>query len=149
MSNPIVSITYSDETVRSLLQKLALKAEEAADTKLIVGTNVSYAQEHQEGIGQQKRTFLGVSDSDRQVIISLLQDALKDPESGYKDTLKEIGEYLLLSTDKRWEAEEAPDGTPWPKNSPWVLERKKRLGKIQKILQETGRLRSSIAYRIE
>ena len=144
-----ISIEYDDDSIRSLLQKLQEKLEEAENTKLIVGTSVSYAYEHQTGDGQRKREFLGVSDSDRLVLQSILEEAIVDPASSYRSTLQEMGEYLLLSTDQRWEKEEAPDGTPWAKNAPWVIERKKRLGKIQKILQETGRLRSSIGYRID
>jgi phage gpG-like protein len=144
-----ISIEYEDESVRSLLQKLQEKLEDTENTKLIVGTSVSYAYEHQTGDGQRKREFLGVSETDRLVLQSILEESILDPASNYRSTLQEMGEYLLLSTDQRWEAEEAPDGTPWAKNAPWVIERKKRLGKIQKILQETGRLRSSIAYRID
>ena len=145
----ILSIEYKDDGVRDLLQKLSDRSKEASEVKLIVGTNVSYAAEHQLGDGQIKREFLGVSDSDRSVIIEMLEEALRDSDREYREALREVGEYMLLSTDQRWEQEVAPDGTPWPKNALWVSERKKRLGRINKILQDTGRLRSSINYRIE
>ena len=145
----IVSIEYDDEEVRELLESIARKSEEAEDTQLIIGTNVGYAAEHQLGEGQVKREFLGISPDDREVVVELLKDNLIQPNLSLRTVLMEVGEYLLLTTDQRWEQQIAPDGTPWKKNAPWVIERKKRLGRINKILQETGRLRSSIAYRIE
>lgn len=144
-----ISIEYNDDSIQSLLGELVEKLEEADRLKLIVGTNVSYAYEHQVGDGQRKREFLGVSDTDRAILVAILQESIADPNASYHSTLQEMGEYMLYATDQRWEQEVDPSGMPWAKNAPWVIERKKKLGRIQKILQDTGRLRSSIAYRIE
>lgn len=144
-----VTLEYFDEQVKKLLEDLADKSQEAEDTKLIIGTNVTYAADHQLGQGQIQREFLGVSDDDRVVVLQILQENMKLQNVSLRVALQEIGEYLLLSTDRRWEEEIAPDGTPWQPNAPWVVEWKKRRGRLQKILQSTGRLRSSISYRIE
>lgn len=58
---------------------------------------------------------------------------------------RSIGEFLLLRTDERFQAEKAPDGTPWAPLSPATLAQKS----TDKILQESGTrggLRGSIAY---
>lgn len=144
-----VTLEYFDEQVKKLLEALAEKSQEAEDTKLIIGTNVSYAAEHQLGEGQVKREFLGVSEDDQIIVMEILRENLRLQNVSLRVALREIGEYLLLSTDRRWAEEIAPDGTPWKPNAPWVVEWKKRRGRIQKILQSTGRLRSSISYRIE
>ena len=57
-----------------------------------------------------------------------------------------IGEYLLMSTDDRFEQQIDPAGVPWQPNSPYVMQFKRDNGLILKILQSTGRLRGSIAY---
>lgn len=57
--------------------------------------------------------------------------------------LVSLGEYLVRSTDDRFDAEKSPSGLPWQKLSPATLIRKK----VKKILTERSRLRNSIAYR--
>lgn len=57
-----------------------------------------------------------------------------------------IGEYLLMATDDRFEQEVDPDGVPWRPDSPYTLQLKRENKRILKILQSTGRLRGSIAY---
>jgi phage virion morphogenesis protein len=57
-----------------------------------------------------------------------------------------IGEYLLMATDDRFEQEVDPDGVPWQPNSPSILAFKRENKRILKILQSTGRLRGSITY---
>lgn len=56
----------------------------------------------------------------------------------------EIGEYLLESHQERFALEVAPDGTPWEPLSPKTLRKKKD----DRILQESGTLRDSLAYQI-
>lgn len=63
--------------------------------------------------------------------------------------MQRFGEALLLSTDERWEQEIAPTGVPWKPNTPYTIAQKRSQGRILKILQSTGRLRGSIAYRAE
>jgi phage virion morphogenesis protein len=72
-----------------------------------------------------------------------LQQRLGDLQPIYR----ELGEYLLLSTDIRWEREIDPDGNRWKALTPFTRSQKESLGRIDKILQSTGRLRASIRYR--
>lgn len=47
-----------------------------ANNSVIVGTNVGYAYKHQVGEGVPKREFLGISDRNKQDIISILDEYL-------------------------------------------------------------------------
>lgn len=47
---------------------------------VLVGTNVAYAYEHQLGINQIQRQFLGVSEQDAEEIKSIIQEYLEAPE---------------------------------------------------------------------
>lgn len=60
--------------------------------------------------------------------------------------MKQIGEYLLLATDDRFDKEIAPDGTPWKPNSAFTIAKKRAEGRILKVLQSTGQMRASITY---
>ena len=57
--------------------------------------------------------------------------------------LLSMGEYLVRSTDDRFDAQKTPAGLPWAPLRPATLIRKK----IKKILTERSRLRNSITYR--
>lgn len=57
-----------------------------------------------------------------------------------------IGEYLLMATDDRFEQEVDPDGAPWQPLTDYTLSLKRENKRILKILQSTGRLRGSITY---
>lgn len=60
--------------------------------------------------------------------------------------LKVIGEYMLVSTDRRFTNQgPAPDGKAWAPLKPSTLARKK----IKKILTETSHLRGSIRYQLQ
>lgn len=61
--------------------------------------------------------------------------------------MKEVGELMLLSTDQRFENEIAPSGTPWQRLSPRTIALKQQQGRIMKILQSTGLMRSRTSYR--
>lgn len=63
--------------------------------------------------------------------------------------MKNIGEYLLLSTDDRFRNEVDPSGRKWEPNSPRTISQKRAQGRINKVLQSTGRLRSGINYKAE
>jgi phage virion morphogenesis protein len=63
--------------------------------------------------------------------------------------MKNIGEYLVLSTDDRFRNEVDPSGNNWRPDSPRTIAMKRAQGRILKTLQSTGRLRSSLAYRAE
>ncbi|HEY9643072.1 MAG TPA: phage virion morphogenesis protein [Coleofasciculaceae cyanobacterium] len=58
--------------------------------------------------------------------------------------MRNIGQALLLSTDTRWQQEIDPQGKSWKPNSPYTIAQKRAQGRINKILQNTGRLRDSI-----
>lgn len=62
--------------------------------------------------------------------------------------LKEIGEYILLATDERFEFQIDPNGQPWRPNSTYTLNLKRQRGQILKVLQATGRMRSSYFYSV-
>lgn len=57
--------------------------------------------------------------------------------------LLSMGEYLVRSTDDRFDAQKSPSGLPWKPVTPATLIRKR----IKKILTERSRLRNSIVYR--
>lgn len=65
---------------------------------------------------------------------------------GNLDTpLRDIGEYLMLSTDTRYTRQITPEGTPWAPLSPVTLARKKDT----RILRETGVLQDTLHYQVE
>lgn len=48
------------------------------NNSVLVGTNISYAYEHQLGINQVQRQFLGVSEKDTTQIKSIIQEYITD-----------------------------------------------------------------------
>lgn len=146
----MISASISDRELRDKLAQLQQVTEDLGSIKLVVGTPMRYMAQHQRGTnGMKKREFLGVSNSDRQEIVEILDDATANPmPRGAEIALRECGEVLLLSTDTRWEREVAPDGTPWKKNTPYTTRLKKAKGRILKTLQSTGLARASINYQI-
>lgn len=91
--------------------------------------------------------FISADYADRELaaLLRSIQRRIRDVEP----VLRTVGEDMLLSTDIRWGQEIAPDGTRWKPLAKATIDRKKRLGRILKILQETGTARNSINYRIE
>lgn len=72
--------------------------------------------------------------------------------------LSDLGEYLTLSTDERFDRHEAPDGTPWAAVSDEYADRKlkgratKRSGAVTdptKVLELTRDLRRLLRYSVE
>lgn len=81
-----------------------------------------------------------------------LQQKLKEVASKVSDPsefLEEAGQIVQLGTDQRWEKEIDPDGNRWAENSEYTRRLKREQGRIDKILQSSGRARASINYRIE
>lgn len=74
-------------------------------------------------------------------VIGELLDRIGDATEVFQD----FGEYLLLESDRRFDRQSAPDGTPWAPLKPETLARKR----IPKILTERSRLRDSLAYDAE
>lgn len=62
--------------------------------------------------------------------------------------MRDVGEYLLASVDLRFQQEIDPAGIPWKKLSPFTIRLKKAEGKILRILQRTGLMRSRVNYRV-
>ncbi len=56
----------------------------------------------------------------------------------------DIGEHLLISTEERYQRQEAPDGTPWEPLSPKYQARKKKNQDLIMVLE--GYLRNTYAY---
>ncbi|GAB4481864.1 MAG: phage virion morphogenesis protein [Burkholderiaceae bacterium] len=106
-------------------------------------------------------------DIDDRAVLRVLSDLLRrvsDPAPALRD----IGEYLVASTRRRFGAGLAPDGTPWAPNSPVTIMRhlgkyggsfRRRGGGLTKkgaaraaakrpLIGETRRLSSEIAYRL-
>lgn len=83
---------------------------------------------------------------DDKTVIKLLRD-IQSRSRDLTIPLREVGEQLLFSSDQRFEREVDPDGRPWKSNSPRTTARKRALGRILKVLQETGTGRASLNYR--
>ena len=80
-----------------------------------------------------------IKDSEANAALAGLQTHLSD----LSPVMKEIGESLLFSTEKRFDHTEAPDGTQWAPRSPVTLARyAKQGGSIGPILHRTGELRA-------
>ena len=65
-----------------------------------------------------------------------------------KPALREIGEYVLFATDQRFVTETDPQGNKWKPLTPFTLREKRAKGRILKILQSTGLLRSRVNYQV-
>ncbi|GEK71588.1 MULTISPECIES: phage virion morphogenesis protein [Halomonas] len=78
----------------------------------------------------------------RPVLVALgeLLDRVEDPRPAFR----EIGEYLDMAHRDRWDAQKAPDGTPWAPLSEATQARKKK--NRDKILVRDGYLRDLLRY---
>lgn len=85
-----------------------------------------------------------VSDREVRDRLKRLAGRARDPAPA----IREICENAVLSTDVRWEKEISPSGVPWPANTPYTIAQKRAQGRINKIMQSTGRGRASINYRL-
>ena len=73
-----------------------------------------------------------------------LQNMLKNTVGRITDltpVMKAFGEYMQISTDKRFQDEKAPDGSGWEALADITKARKAKLKKIDKILQQDGYLK--------
>lgn len=149
MVDPIVSIQYQDKGVVDKLNQLSKHCKDLGNKRLVIGTNVSYMAKHQLGLeGLPVRKFLGISESDKAEAIAIIDESIANPPQTADTTLSQIGEYLLMTTDTRWEQEIDPDGKPWQKNSLYTIRMKQAQGRLLKVLQSTGVGRASINYQI-
>lgn len=79
---------------------------------------------------------------DRQVVDLL--DQLSRQLDDMQPVFADIGEYLLLAHDEHFDAQEAPDGTPWEPLDPKYQARKKKNQDLILVLDEY--LRGTLAY---
>lgn len=91
--------------------------------------------------------FFSVRVTDRQLLDKLAQ--LTATTSDLTPALEEVGEYWLLATDDRFRNEVDVQGKPLKQLSPQTLEQKRRMGRILKILQSTGLMRSRSFYEVK
>ncbi len=85
---------------------------------------------------------------DSQVVLDTLRraaDAIDDPEL----VLMDVGEYLLIAHQARFDAQISPDGTPWAALRPRYARRKARLRPGKPILQFDGLLRGTMRYSVD
>lgn len=87
---------------------------------------------------------VSVNYDDQEVRVRLLRVQAKVGD--LTPVMKNIGEYLLLATDQRFENEVSPGGVPWQPNSAYTVAKKRAQGRILKVLQSTGRGRASVTY---
>lgn len=83
-----------------------------------------------------------INDRATREAIKLLQQKAINLEPAHK----QIGEYLVLSTDERFRTETDPDGNKWTPLKAKTIQRKQAEGKILRVLQATGLMRSRINY---
>jgi len=83
---------------------------------------------------------IDVDDEEIQSSIDQLIHRLGDLRSVFSS----IGEYMVRSTEDRFQTQQTPEGQPWAPLSASTLAQKKN----SKILTETGRLRGSIVYQV-
>lgn len=91
--------------------------------------------------------FFSVRVGDRQLI-----DALTNLQNRVADTtpaLEEAGEYWLFVTEERFRNEKDFRGKPLTPLAPVTIEQKQRMGRILKILQSTGLMRSRTFYEVK
>jgi phage virion morphogenesis protein len=76
----------------------------------------------------------------------LMQD-IKGKGKNLSVPMKRAGVLMLGSIGKNFDAQGRPD--KWSPLSQWTLDRRRKEGKGAKILQETGRLKQSMSYKLE
>jgi len=91
-------------------------------------------------------TTISIEFIDRAIQAKLkeIADRIENPS----ELMEEIGQIVLLATDMRWEKEEDPNGIRWAEDSAYTRAQKVAQGRIDKILQNTGRGRASIHYQV-
>lgn len=76
----------------------------------------------------------------------LMQD-IKAKGKNLSVPMKRAGVLMLGSIGKNFDAQGRPD--KWSPLSQWTLDRRRKEGKGAKILQDTGRLKQSMSYKLE
>jgi len=89
-------------------------------------------------------SFVSVDVRGQKQISQALNRLLKQG-SDLEPAFRDIGEYLLESTQQRFIDQQAPDGEPWEPLSPRTLKKKKRQDRV---LTETGTLADTLNYQL-
>ena len=89
-------------------------------------------------------TYIQVETIGLNQISKALNQLIKNGQD-LQPALKEIGEYLLESTQRRFIDQQAPDGKPWAPLSPDTIRYKKR---PDRILTESGSLADTLRYQV-
>lgn len=79
------------------------------------------------------------------VAIQGAADALANPEP----LLRDIGEYLLVAHEARWDKQMSPDGTPWQALSPRYAKEKAKERPGAKLLVYDNLLRGTLRYQVQ
>jgi phage virion morphogenesis protein len=79
---------------------------------------------------------------------SRLLDEMQRRTGDLNPVLKGIGDILVSSTQQRFVDQKGPDGNPWAALSPVTLARRRGGGIGANILRDTGRLASSVNYKV-
>lgn len=145
---PVFSTRYVPDRALIPLRLASAQARALARGYVIIGTNVGYMAAHQMGRNQKVRKFLGISKADKREINAIFRSGLSPSKATAKGIYGAVGDYMLLSTDQRFEAEIDPSGNPWAPNQPGILAKKRAAGRILKVLQDTGRGRASINKKV-
>jgi len=89
-------------------------------------------------------SFINVDVLGANQVTTALNKLLKQSDN-LEPAFRDIGEYLLESTQQRFIDQQAPDGTPWEPLSPNTLRHKKR---PDRVLTETGTLADTLNYQL-
>lgn len=89
-------------------------------------------------------SFISVDVIGQKQVAQALNRLLKQG-SNLDPVFRDIGEYLLESTQQRFIDQQAPDGEPWEPLSPKTLKKKKRQDRV---LTETGTLVDTLNYQL-
>ena len=90
--------------------------------------------------------FLEIAIDDRRISEALQR--LAERTEDITPALQNIGEYMRFRTEENFRNESTPDGQRWAALSLTYAAQKRKRGRINKILQFKGDLRSSIAYQL-
>lgn len=89
-------------------------------------------------------SFIRVQLTGERALEQLLDRFIKKGQK-LEPALAEIGEYLIESHQERFKLEVGPDGTPWEPLAPATTKRKDG---DDRILQESGTMRDTLAYQL-
>jgi phage virion morphogenesis protein len=90
-------------------------------------------------------SFLKVNTVGTKPVSKALNQLLKNV-SDISQAQRDIGEYLIETTQQRFVDQQAPDGSPWDPVSPKTLAKKRR---SDRVLTESGTLADTLSYQLK